>query len=114
MTNQTKTPLPPGADVGRRVVCAAVVLINGNGNDVMFTGARHFDGAMLRIIRLNPAIEQAFEDGISRNKQGFIDQRGVFMTRTEAWKVAQAAGQILRRCGGDDANGGTLYSENLY
>lgn len=114
MTNKTKTPLPPGADVGRRVVCAAVVLINSNGNDVMFTGARHFDGAMLRMIRLNPAIEQAFEDGISKNKQGFIDQRGVFMTRTEAWKVAYAAGQILRRCGGDDANGGTLYSENLY
>jgi hypothetical protein len=46
--------------------------------------------------------------------QGFLDQHGVFLSRTEAWKVAEAAGQILRRVGGDDANGGTLFSENLY
>jgi hypothetical protein len=48
------------------------------------------------------------------DSQGFIDQRGVFMTRQEAWKVAEAAGQILYRCGGDTRDGGTLYSENLY
>ena len=47
-------------------------------------------------------------------KQGFIDQYGVFMTRQEAWKVAEAADQINYRCGGDDKYGGTLYSENLY
>lgn len=47
-------------------------------------------------------------------EQGFIDQLGQFHTRTEAWKIAEAAGQILYRCGGDTANGGTLYSENLY
>lgn len=46
--------------------------------------------------------------------QGFIDQWGVFMDRQEVWKVAEAAGQILHRCGGDTSNGGTLYSENLY
>lgn len=45
---------------------------------------------------------------------GFIDQFGNFHTRTEAWKIAEAAGQIFRRCGGDTVNGGTLYSENLY
>lgn len=46
--------------------------------------------------------------------QGFIDQRGTFMTREEAWKVAVESGQIKRRVGGDERNGGTLYSENLY
>lgn len=114
MTNETKTPLPPGADVGRRVVCAALKILRGDKADLIITGARHFDGVMLRTIRLNPVIDQELEEGILKDVQGFIDQRGVFMTRTEAWKVAQAAGQILRRCGGDDANGGTLYSENLY
>lgn len=112
--DKTKTQLPPGTDVGRRVVCAAIQVFKHGEHDLVITGARHFDGVMLRTIRLNYAIEQGFEDGNLKTIQGFIDQRGVFMTRTEAWKVAQAAGQILRRCGGDDANGGTLYSENLY
>lgn len=43
--------------------------------------------------------------------QGFVDQFGKFLTRAEAWKIAVAAGQIRRRCGGD---GEELYSENLY
>lgn len=44
-------------------------------------------------------------------EQGFIDQRGNFLGRQEAWQVAQAAGQIIRRVGGDTEAGGTLYSE---
>jgi hypothetical protein len=47
-------------------------------------------------------------------EQGFVDQKGNFLSRTEAWQVAQTANQIIRRVGGDTANGGTLYSENLY
>lgn len=50
----------------------------------------------------------------SAHEQGFIDQHGAFMSRREAWEVAEAAGQIIRRVGGDEADGGTLYSENLY
>lgn len=46
--------------------------------------------------------------------QGFVDNEGNFLTREEAWKVAERCGQIIRRCGGDTANGGTLYSENLW
>lgn len=45
-------------------------------------------------------------------EQGFIDQWGTFMTREQAWRVAEVAGQILYRVGGD--YNGTLYSENLY
>ncbi|CAE6710389.1 hypothetical protein [Candidatus Nitrotoga fabula] len=63
---------------------------------------------------MDVVLHEEFEYGDIKFEQGFIDQHGVFMTRTEAWHVAQASGQILRRCGGDDANGGTLYSENLY
>jgi len=49
-----------------------------------------------------------------KSESGFVDNRGNFLTRTEAWKVAEAASQILYRVGGDETDGGTLYSENLY
>lgn len=57
-------------------------------------------------------------DGLKINwtggDQGFVDRNRNYLTREQAWEVAKAAGQIIRRCGGDDSNGGTLYSENLY
>jgi hypothetical protein len=47
--------------------------------------------------------------------QGFVDQFGAYMSREEAWQIAQAAGQIAHpsSCGlGPD--GWRLYSEGLY
>lgn len=87
----------------RRVVCAA----NRYGEGLLLLGARHWDKqmhAMADKIGFNRA-------DYEREEQGFIDQYGVFLTRAEAWVVAKAAGQIIRRCGGDE---GCLYSENLY
>lgn len=49
-----------------------------------------------------------------RWEQGFVDHHGIYLDRQEAWKVAEAAGQIVRRVGGDTVKGGTPYSENLY
>jgi hypothetical protein len=43
--------------------------------------------------------------------QGFIDQQCVFLTRERAWKVAEEAGQIIKRVDGD---GEKLFSENIY
>lgn len=85
-----------------RIVCAA--------NRKRFTGEvvlgiRHWDAFMRR------GLPDTEGDPVD---QGFIDNRGNFLSRTEAWKVAEAAGQIIRRVGGDESNGGTLYSENLY
>ena len=54
------------------------------------------------------------KDARAKTTQGFVDQYGEFFDRCEAWKIAEREGQILRRCGGDGAKGGTLYSENLY
>lgn len=89
----------------RVVVCSA----NRNKLGQIFIGARHHDHLM------NRAIYGSTDDHSATHwEQGFVDQHGVFMDRQEAWKVAEAAGQIKYRCGGDDANGGTLYSENLY
>lgn len=81
----------------RRIVCAAI----RDGHGSIICGPRHWD----KICRSTK--HDAWE-------QGFVDQRGEFLTREEAWKVAEAAGQILRRVGGDSINGGRLFSENLY
>lgn len=82
----------------RVVVCAAVrSLINPF---IIWVGPRHFDMTM-----------REYMPGKIDGEQGFIDQFGKFMTRQEAWKVAEAAGQIKYRCGGDE---GKLFSENLY
>lgn len=88
----------------RRVVCAAIRL-----DDKLVVGPRHWDGVMHS--QCDTATRIANHDKHEKEEQGFIDQHGVFMDRREAWKVADAAGQILFRCGGD---GERLFSENLY
>ncbi len=85
------------------IVCAAN---KHKETDLIIPGARHFDKFMVDIMKLL-SLRKVWE-------QGFIDNRRNFHTREEAWKIAKAAGQIRRRVGGDCANGGTLYSENLY
>ena len=90
----------------QRIVCAAN---RYNGTETVICGARHWDNTMQEAVKhLN------FDHDKVEWIQGFIDQRGNFLTRTEAWTVAEKAGQILRRVGGDTARSGTLYSENLY
>jgi hypothetical protein len=51
------------------------------------------------------------QDGFHEAEQGFINQRGEFLTRKQAWVIAFNANQIIRRVGGDE---GVLYSENLF
>lgn len=87
-----------------RIVCAAIQ----TPGKWLIIGVRHMDSFMRARIRDTEI------DGRELMDQGFVDQFGKYYTRTEAWKVAEAASQIFRRCGGDAANGGTLYSENLY
>lgn len=88
---------------GQRVVCAA----NRFPCGTVVLGARHYD--MLMHVTMEKLGLEACDD-----EEGFVDQWGQFLTRTQAWKVAVAANQIWRRAGGDTADGGTLYSENLY
>lgn len=49
--------------------------------------------------------------GLADCTQGFLTSEGRFVARDEAWKIAEAAGQIVARCGGD---GDWLFSENLW
>ena len=86
------------------IVCAAVRRKNG----LIVAGPRHFDATMRQLLgNITP-------DQWDWGDQGFLDQRGKFYSRTEAWKIAQAAGQIKYRVGSDTVDGGTLFSENLY
>lgn len=83
-----------------RIVCAA--------NRKRFTGEivlgiRHWDSFMHHLDTEGDPVDQ-----------GFITNKGRFLDRQEAWKIAEAAGQIIRRVGGDDIDGGTLFSECLY
>lgn len=91
----------------RRVVCAAIRAEDGD----LMLGVRHYSTDM-------HAQMQARRDGAkfahrSGEDQGFVDQRGVYMTRREAFEVARAAEQIVNwhAC---DLAGWRLYSEGLY
>lgn len=88
--------------IARRIVCAAVLHPTGE----LICSARHFDPLMRQQIERSALDWSAVE-------QGFIDQRGQFLTREAAYAVAIAARQILRPCGhGEEEH--RLYSEHLY
>ena len=93
-------------DMKNRIICAAN---QHKTTGEILLGIRHCDKFMGQQRKRLPDIGKN-----SEWKQGFIDRMGQFHTRTDAWKIAQEANQIIRRCGGDDTDGGTLYSENLY
>lgn len=86
----------------RRVVCAA---IRHKYTQTIICGVRHFDHVM------HQQIGNSVYGGWATAEQGFIDQRGNFMSREEALAVAIVAGQIIRRVGRDNKE---LFSENLY
>jgi hypothetical protein len=85
-----------------RIVCAACRHPDGR----IVTGPRHFDHTMwAQILGMSP---EAFEAhvavpaheappeviGWGSADQGFIDQRGTFHSREDAWKIAKANGQV--------------------
>lgn len=90
-------------NLGTRIVCSACKI-----GETIIPSIRHFDKYTHEALDFLPSFNPGTE------VQGFIDNKGNFHTRTEAWKIANAAGQIIRIVGGNDANGGTLFSENLY
>ena len=87
------------------IVCAAVRYPDGK----TLVGPRHLDYVMLKQYQA-----LGIKEGEDKATCGFIDQEGNFYTRCEAWKIAEENNQIRYRTPGDTANGGTLFSENLY
>ena len=97
----------------RLIVCAAI----RNPAGTIVCGPRHGDC-------INSAIAFGLDPHSGSWECGFVDQDGIFLSRKEAWEVADAAGQIRRPTGyeqsydrqrkpgiGDKA---PLFSENLY
>lgn len=85
----------------RRVVCAACRI-----GKIILAGARHFDSVMhTQLEAMNLTREQK---GMA--EQGFIDQFGLFMTRSEAYNLALNKGQLKDT----PTISGTLFSEDLY
>lgn len=76
-------------------------------------GIRHYSDDMR--LQLYLRIDGAkFENRLDED-QGFVDQHGVWMSREEAYRVAEAAGQIMRpEACGMGLDGPKLYSEGLY
>lgn len=84
-----------------RVVCAAILMKDG----LIVPGVRHYSPDMRAVLK------RIYGDGyhLKEKEQGFIDTKGNFLTREEAWKVAEANEQIKERF-----VNGTLFSECLY
>lgn len=93
----------------RRVVCAA---IRADDGDVLL-GVRHYSTdmhAQIHARRDGPKFCHRHDPD-----QGFVDQRGVYMTREEAYQVAKLSGQLWRpEACRDGLDGPKLYSEGLY
>jgi len=86
----------------RRIVCAAIRNASGDGG--IICGVRHFDDIMRGKISASKADWR-------RPVQGFVDNQGHFLTREEAWTVAEQARQINTD---RVQHPGRLFSEDLY
>lgn len=93
----------------RRVVCSAIRAADGT----LLLGIRHYSRDMHEQIAKRKDGEK-FKHRLDED-QGFVDQWGKFMTREEAYRIAELSGQIIRpgHCG-EGLNGLKLYSEGLY
>lgn len=105
-TGEAGIVFEPERNRDRFVVAAANLYSNG----VVLIGVRHWDEHMYQQALRYRAQGALPEDDLDP-AQGFVDNKGVFLSREHAWIVAEKAGQIWRRVGGD---GHCLYSENLY
>lgn len=108
--------LRPGAKQ-RRVVCAAnrLILLHSDWGEAagehLAVAPRHFSPLMHVHILAMVADGLGSRDLWRTSEQGFVDQYGTFMDRSEAFAVAKAAGQILY---GPHLSGDQLDSSDLY
>lgn len=93
----------------QRIVCAALRAADGD----ILLGIRHYSKDMRDTIKKR--IDGKKFHHCHDENQGFVDQYGKYLTRREAYKVAEAAGQIInpKACGGVSPDK-ILYSEGIY
>ena len=88
-------------DVDALVVCAACIISEGK----VVPSVRHGDKLMYNVMDEEEVIRFHWV-------QGFVTNRFSFITREEAWIIAERQGQIRNKLPCDSAK--RLYSENLY
>lgn len=71
-------------------------------------GVRHYDELMIAVLKQLPDF---MSDGWRTAEQGFVDSRGRFLTREEAWGIAAGAQQIVVT---DSTRRGVLHSEDVW
>ncbi len=92
----------PDEEVQNRVVCAAIKI-----HENIILGVRSRDHHMALHIELLEELHKPADE-----IHGFVDRYGNFLTREEAWVIANAAKQIIKFVSGNEL--GKLYSANLY
>ncbi len=88
-----------------RIDCAAIKHGDGRVFSVPSPGRHH------NVCSLMHELNVWDRDSEEHHVQGFVTDRGRFVDREEGRLIALRAGQIIRRCGGDQHR---LYSENLW
>lgn len=106
--------LPYGtSNLPERIVCAAT-----DYDKVLLVGVRHGSADMFNVWDYVETHNPQFFDDLDQKAQGFITNKGRFVDRKEAWKIALEQRQIVRLVGSQSVDNSfedtELFSENLY
>lgn len=105
-------------DIPERIVCSACQVFvdtrdgtNEDGSEIIHTvyGLRHYDPFMHK--QLNE-LEKSYKYPLLDWEQGFLTNKGRFVSRKEAMEIAKAQNQVIRLSG--SPNSDILFSEDLY
>lgn len=105
-------------DIPERVVCSVCQVFvdkrdgtNEDGSEIIHTvyGLRHYDPFMRKQIT---ELEKQYNYALLDWEQGFLTNKGRFVDRKEAMKIAKAQNQVIRLSG--SPNSDILFSEDLY
>lgn len=105
-------------DIPERVVCSVCQVFvdkrdgtNEDGSEIIHTvyGLRHYDPFMRKQIT---ELEKQYNYALLDWEQGFLTNKGRFVDRKEAMKIAKAQNQVIRLSG--SLNSDILFSEDLY
>ena len=94
----------PCIEPKRRVACAAIRMKDGT----VITGARHYSPDMRRLMRRIYGGDDYWKHA---DEQGFVDNRGEYLNREQAFILARESGQCPHLPGDGVA---CLFSEDLY
>lgn len=88
------------------MITHAAVKFNVCGKEIIIPCHRHADAYCI-VHTLRPDVSTRY----NQKNQGFLNERGEFLTRQEAWVEAHRCNQILNY---EEAITGELYSEDLW